>query len=81
MKLLITTLTMIFINVGANSSDNEYFKDCKKLKNEIEFNIHNYFANLEKEKLRKHPDHKQRARDYLNVASKQAEVYNAICAD
>ena len=81
MKLLITTLTMIFINFGVNSSDNDYFKDCKKLRNEIEKNIYNYFANFEKENLRKYPDHKERARDFLDIANKQANVYNAICDD
>ena len=65
MKLFITTLTMIFVSFGANSSDNEYFRDCKKLKNNIEYNIYNYFANFEKENLRKEPDHKERA---LNLA-------------
>ena len=81
MKLLITILTMMFISFGVNSSDNKYFKDCKKLKEEIEGNIYNYFANFEKENLRKYPDHKERARDFLDIASKQANVYNAICDD
>lgn len=81
MKLLITIITIIFINFGANSSNNEDFNDCKKLKNEIEINIYNYFANLEKENLRKYPDYKQRARQYLDTASKQANVYNVICDD
>ena len=81
MKLLITTITMMFISVGENSSDNHYFKDCKKLKKEIEGNIYNYFANLEEENLRIHPDHKQRASHYLDTASKQANLYNVICDD
>ena len=38
---------IFFTSSLAKSSDNEYFKDCKKLKNEIEFNIYNYFANFE----------------------------------
>jgi hypothetical protein len=81
MKLLITTLTIIFISFGANSSDNEYFRDCKKLKNNIEFNIYNYFANFEKENLRKEPDHKERALNFLDLANKQANIYTAICTD
>ena len=81
MKIIITTLAIFIISFSANSSKNEFFKDCKKLKNEIEFNIYNYFANLEKENLRKYPDHKQRARQYLASASKLANVYNVICDD
>ena len=81
MKLIITTLAIFIISFSAKSSKNEFFKDCKKLKNEIEFNIYNYFANFEKENLRKYPDHKERARDFLDIASKQANVYNAICDD
>ena len=81
MKIIITTLAIFIISFSANSSKNEFFKDCKKLKNEIEFNIYNYFANLEKENLRKYPDHKQRARQYLDSASKPANVYNVICDD
>ena len=53
MKLIITILAISLISIRLEASDNEYFKDCKKLKNEIEFNIYNYFANFEKENLRK----------------------------
>ena len=81
MKLIVTTFAIFIISFSANSSKNEFFKDCKKLKNEIEFNIYNYFANFEKENLRKYPDHKERARNFLDIASKQANVYNAICGD
>ena len=81
MKLLITTLSILFMSFSANSSNNKFFNDCKKLKEEIEGKIYDYFANLEKENLRKYPDHKQRARQYLDSASKQANVYNVICDD
>jgi hypothetical protein len=81
MHVIITILVIFFISFGTKASDNEYFKDCKKLKNEIEFNIYNYFANFEKQNLKKYPDHKERARDYLDIASKQANVYYAICDD
>ena len=81
MKILTTTLAIFIISFSANSSNNKFFNDCKKLKEEIEGNIYNYFANLEKENLRKYPDHKQRARQYLDSASKQANVYNVICDD
>ena len=81
MKLIITTLTIFIISFSANSSKNKIFNDCKKLREEIEGNIYNYFANLEKESLRKYSDHKDRARDFLDIASKQANVYNAICGD
>ena len=81
MKILTTTLAIFIISFSANSSNNKFFNDCKKLKEEIEGNIYNYFANLEKENLRKYPDHKERARDFLNVANKQANVYIAICKD
>ena len=81
MKLIVTTLAIFIISFSANSSKNEFFKDCKKLKNEIEFNIYNYFANFEKENLRKYPDHKERAEKFLDIANKQASVYNAICDD
>ncbi len=81
MKLIITISAILLISIRLEASDNKYFKDCKKLKNQIEFNIYNYFANFEKESLRKYPDHKERARDFLDLASKQANVYNAICDD
>lgn len=81
MKLIITILAISLISIKLEASNNEYFNDCKKLKNEIEFNIYNYFANLKKENLRKYPDHKERARDFLDIASKQANVYNVICND
>ena len=81
MKLIITILAISLISIKLEASNNEYFNDCKKLKNEIEFNIYNYFANFEKENLRKYPDHKERARDFLDIASKQANVYNVICND
>ena len=81
MKLIITILAISLISIKLEASNNEYFKDCKKLKEEIEGNIYNYFANMEEENLRKYPDHKERARGYLDVASKQANVYNVICDD
>ena len=81
MRLIITIIIFFFISSLAKSSDNVYFKDCKLLHEEIELNIHNYFANLRKPSLRKHPDNKIRARNYLDIASKQANVYNAICDD
>ena len=81
MKLIITILAISLISIKLEASNNEYFNDCKKLKNEIEFNIYNYFANFEKKNLRKYPDHKERARDFLDIASKQANVYNVICND
>ena len=81
MNIIITTFSILFISFSANSSNNKYFNDCKKLKEEIEGNIYNYFANLEKENLRKYPDYKQRARQYLDTASKQANVYKVICED
>ena len=80
MKSIITILAISLISIRLEASNNEYFKDCKKLKNEIEFNIYNYFATL-KANLRKYPDHKERARDFLDIASKQANVYNVICKD
>lgn len=81
MKLILTILAISLMSFRAEASDNQYFKDCKKLKEEIEGNIYNYFANMEKENLRKYPDHKERARNFLDVASKQANVYSVICDD
>ncbi len=81
MKLILTILAISFMSFRIEASENEYFKDCNKLKNEIQFNIYNYFANLEKENLRKYPDYKERARDFLDIASKQANIYNVICDD
>ena len=81
MRKLILTLTLVLLSCNVSAEKNEFFKDCKKLKNEIEFNIYNYFANFEKENLRKYPDHKERAEKFLDIANKQASVYNAICDD
>ena len=80
MKLIITTLTIFIISFIASSSENQTF-NCKKLKINIEGNIYNYFANLEKESLRKYSDHKQRAEKFLDIASKQANIYNVLCDD
>ena len=79
MKKLLLLLSLIILSYNVNAEKNEYFKDCKKLKNEIEFNIYNYFANLEKNTLRKFPDHKIRAKNFLDTASKQANIYLSIC--
>ena len=80
MKLILTILAISLMSFRAEASDNEYFKDCKKLKNEIQFNIYNYFATFEKNK-KKYPHIVEKARDYLDIASKQANVYNVICDD
>ena len=77
MKLLIIT-TMMFINFNASA---EPYKKCEELKNEIQFNIYNYFANLTNENLRKYEDSKERARKYLDTGSKLANIYNAICKE
>ena len=81
MKTLLTFLTIALFSFGANAEKNEYFKDCEKLRNDIQSGIYNYFANLEKDTLRKFPDHKIRAGNYLDSASKQANIYLAICKD
>ena len=79
MKKILLILPLIILSYEVNAEKNEIFKDCKKLRNDIQAGIYNYFANLEKDTLRKFPDHKIRAKNYLDSASKQANVYLAIC--
>ena len=78
MKLIITTLTIIFISFNAFA---EPYKKCLELKNEIQLNIYNYFENLTNKNLRKYKDSKERARKYLDTGSKLANIYNAICKE
>ena len=81
MRKLLLILSFVFFSCNVNAEKNEYFKDCEKLRNDIQSGIYNYFANLEKDTLRKFPDHKIRADNYLDSASKQANIYLAICKD
>ena len=66
MRKLLLILSFIFFSCNVNAEKNEYFKDCEKLRNDIQSGIYNYFANLEKDTLRKFPDHKIRAKNYLD---------------
>ena len=81
MRKLLLIFSFVFFSCNVNAEKNEYFRDCEKLRNDIQSGIYNYFANLEKDTLRKFPDHKIRADNYLDSASKQANIYLAICKD
>jgi hypothetical protein len=89
MKLLITTLTMIFINFGANAN----LKFCNQTEIEAKyfFDLYKKHSNIQelvkKDKIRK--DKKYLSKDmevnqklseyYLKRASEISNVYNALC--
>ena len=42
MKKILLILPLIILSYEVNAEKNEYFKDCKKLRNDIQAGIYNY---------------------------------------
>ncbi len=79
MKLVVIAMVLILVSFISSCSDDKKFKECSRLKKNIETEIVKFFAAEVTADNTRLETFIEQAKKHLNRASKQANVYKVLC--